>query len=269
MLYLTDSHCHLEQVPDPDSAVARAAEVGVTTIMAVAEDAASGQAVLELRQRFPGQVKAAIGLHPCHTPSLTDEQLAQELVFVKENLAAADQLGEVGLDFKYADSDKEQQRQRRFLGQQLTLAAEAGKSINLHSRRAQRQTMEVAIDYTKRTGLGAQLHWFTQSKKLIRLCNQAGVYVSVGPSLLGSEQACQVAAVIERDLLLLETDSPVPFDGESARPFWVRRVAEKVAELWGCDLEEVALRTQANFARLLGESPAAPSRDPSPDPLPF
>ena len=249
---LTDSHCHLEQVEDHQKALQEAEADGVTRVVAVAEDEASSKTVLELKERYPSQILAGIGFHPMFTVSRSPEEVESCLQFVDQNMARADELGEVGLDFKYAKSEPEQLFQRQVLQQQLQYAARDGKPINLHSRWALRQTMEVAVDFTRETGLGAQLHWFTQSKKLIRITNPARVYVSVGPTLLYDDSSRQVAATIDRELLLLETDSPVPFQGESARPAWVRRVAEVVAELWECDLSEVAEQTEQNLERYLG-----------------
>ena len=111
--------------------------------------------------------------------------------------------------------------------------------------------MNAAIEYSRDTGLSAQLHWFTSSKKLIRLTNRAGVFVSVGPSIIESKDARSVAAAIDRNLLLLETDSPVEFEGRPAEPSWVARVAQVVAELWECDLKEVSRQTEENFQRYL------------------
>lgn len=252
---MTDSHCHLEQLPDPEAAISAFLKAGGTRIVSVGEDEASSRRSLELKKRYPETVLAGIGFHPMFTPERSAEEIDHCLEFLEQEIAGADQLGEVGLDFKYARSEEEQTYQRQVLERQLALAAEARKPINLHSRWALRQTMEVAIDYTRITGLGAQLHWFTQSKKLIRLTNQAGLYVSVGPSLLSCEDSRRVAATIAPELVLLETDSPVPFDGVEARPDWVLQVAEVMAQLWGCELEAVGEKTEANFARFLSRSP--------------
>lgn len=250
----TDTHCHLEQLDDPESALKRAREVGVARVVAVAEDLASMESILKLRDAFPGQVLLGVGFHPMFTPSRAVREIDAALKRVEELAPQAAVVGEIGLDFKYAQEEEQKSYQREVLQRQLEIAARFGKPINLHSRWAQRQTMEVAIEFTRETGLGAQLHWFTQSKKLIRRTNEAGVYVSVGPSVLSSEEARAVTATIRPDLLLLETDGPVPFGGSSAEPSWIPRVAGVVAELWGCTLEEVGRRTEENFQRLLGRS---------------
>ena len=69
--------------------------------------------------------------------------------------------------------------QEEMLEKQFEIAARNGKPVNLHSRRGLRQVMERAVAYHRETGLNAQLHWFTQSRKLVRICNEEGIYVSV------------------------------------------------------------------------------------------
>lgn len=246
---LIDSHCHLEQVEDPDGAVAEAVRNGVARVVAVSEDAAAVARVLDLKRRFPQHVLAGVGFHPMFTPYRTREEVEADLAVLEAALGEADVVGEIGLDYKHAVTDEQREWQREVLQRQLRMAERAGLPVNLHSRRAERDTMEAAIEFTQRTGLGAQMHWFTHSRKLVRRCNEAGVYISAGPSLLTSEETRAVVATIDRRLLLLETDSPVPFDGESARPAWVARVAEAVAALWECSPAEVAEITGANFLR--------------------
>ena len=52
--------------------------------------------------------------------------------------------------------------------------------------------------------------------------------MSVGPSILFSEEALNLALSIDRGLLLIETDAPVPFGGKPASPAWAADVAERL-----------------------------------------
>ena len=172
--------------------------------------------------------------------------------FLAAHLPQAQVLGEVGLDHKWATTPEQQAFQEELLARQLALAATCAKPTNFHSRRCPRQVMERAIQFCRQTGLRAQLHWFTHSRKLIHLCNDAGIYVSVGPMLLEAPQTQAVALAIADPLLLLETDAPVPIGGLPNQPAQVRAVAEKLAALKGRPLEERAALTTANFHRYLG-----------------
>ena len=245
-----DSHCHLDQLDDPEAALA-----GVGQVVAVSESADSMPAVLALKRRYPEQVFAGLGMHPAWITRAGEDEVAQGLAWLEANLAEADVLGEVGLDYKWAATDQQQQGQQEMLTRQFDLAARLRKPVNLHSRRAQRQTMEQAIEFHRRTGLNAQLHWFTDSKKLVRICNEEGLYVSVGPTAIDDPQTQQVAMEIDRGLLLLESDAPVSVGGVQGHPARVAEVAQKLAELMNLSREEIAELTAANLRCYLGATP--------------
>ena len=253
---LIDTHCHLDQFEDPEEALDRAAERGVGRVVAVSEDPESARVALGLKKRFPGRVLAGIGLHPEWVVQKGHEDIEQALSFLAENMAAADILGEVGLDFKWAETEEQKTLQDEVLEKQFEIAARHERPVNLHSRRCLRQVMERAVAFHRETGLNAQLHWFTQSKKLVRICNQEGIYVSVGPTAIDHLQTQEVALSIADELLLLETDAPVPVVGSPGHPQRVCEVADVLARLKGVSLEEIAELTAANFARFLGADAA-------------
>ena len=253
-LTFPDVHCHLDQVEEPERAVESALEAGVRPILAVGMDQVSSERVLELRAKYPGLVLAAVGVHPSEIPGLTEAELKAELDFVEKTLASADALGEVGLDFRDAADETQRSRQRQALQQQLAWAERERKPLSVHCRRAEHDIVAVAADFAQRTGLGVNLHWFTHSEKLARVCAESGVYISPGPSILQSEPQAVVARLVAAPLLLLETDSPVEYEGEAASPIWARRVAERLAELRDLRLEQLSELLQTNVRRYLGAS---------------
>ena len=246
-----DSHCHLDQLGQPEAVLKAAAAVGVTRLVAVSENPESIASVLRLRSSHPDAVLAGLGLHPAWVVQHPRDEVETALEQLGSSLAQSDLLGEVGLDYKWAESGEQKRYQEEVLDRQLALAASLRKPINLHSRRCERQVMERAVQYRRDSGLNAQLHWFTRSKKLIRICNREGVYVSVGPTVITDAQTQAVACEIADDLLLLESDAPVPVDGQAGHPGRVREVAEVLARLQDCPVAEIARRTSANFSRYL------------------
>ena len=249
---LVDTHCHLDQLDNPQAVLDEAAAQGVERVVAVSEEPMSMRAVVELKRLFPERVLAGLGLHPAWVVQQERETVDKALAELAEQMPRADLLGEVGLDHKWATDAAQQERQERILEAQLALAARHRKPVNLHSRRSLRQTMEQAIAFHRDTGLNAQLHWFTQSRKLVRICNGEGIYVSVGPTVIGHDPTREVALTIADELLLLETDAPVPVGGQPGHPARVRAVAEELAALKGRSWEAIAELTTANFARFTG-----------------
>ncbi len=248
-----DAHCHLDQLDDPAAAIARALGAGVTRIVTVSEDLASMKKALALRKAHPGTVLAGLGIHPARSVALSKEDCKREVAFIESHLGDADLLGEVGLDFKHAATESQQKDQAELFDRLLEIAADHGKPVNIHSRRAQRAAMERAVRFTAKTGLGALMHWFTASKKLIRICAAEGVFVSVGPSVLFHDQTREVAATIPLDLLLVETDSPVPYGGTPAEPAWAARVTREMARIAGLSVRDLAERVARNLDRFLRE----------------
>ena len=212
-------------------------------------------AVLALKRRHPEQVLAGLGMHPAWVTRAGEQEVAEGLRWLEANLAEADVLGEVGLDYKWAVTDEQQARQQDILVRQFDLAECFRKPVNLHSRRAQRQTMQRAIDFRRSTGLNAQLHWFNVSKKLVRICNDEGIYVSVGPTAIDDVRTQHVALAIDRALLLLETDAPVPIGGVVGHPARVAEVAQKMAQVMDLSMGEISALTAANLQRYLGGPP--------------
>ena len=68
----------------------------------------------------------------------------------------------------------------------------------------------------------------------------------------------EIVKIAPREMLLLETDSPylapVPYRGQRNEPSFMVNVAEKIAELRGETLEEVAEYTTKNARELYGSS---------------
>ena len=253
---IPDAHCHLDEIEDPIGAVRAARDAGVAPHLAMGMDETSSRRSLEIaaeiRKDGTLQVLTGVGIHPSYVPEWDDVRLEREFAFVREMLPSVDCLGEVGLDYKDAREPDQRARQHAILDRQLALAAMHRKPVSFHSRRAERPSVARAADFVRQTGLGINLHWFTHSEKMARKCGEAGIYISCGPAILWREEQARVASLIDGDLLLTETDCPVPFNDESARPAWAARVAARLAELRGEPLEALTARLARNFRRYMG-----------------
>jgi TatD DNase family protein len=225
---LVDCHCHLYALARVENAILRARDAGVTKAVVVSEDQQSMEQTLRLRDDFPEFVLPGLGIHPVNVFAMSPQEWERAFSFLKSHAHEASCIGEIGLDFKYATTEREQEKQRKALHAQMEVAADNHLPVNLHSRRALRQTMEQAIAFHRDTGLPALLHWFAHSEKLLRQTNREGIFVSVGPSILFSEEALNLACTVDAQLILLETDTPVPFRGKPASPAWVAEVAERL-----------------------------------------
>ncbi len=252
MVSIADAHCHLADLPDPARAIEEAAAAGAGPILAVAMGPEDGARVLDLKARHPGQVLAGVGLHPSRVPEITDEEAAAELKLLAERAPGADFIGEIGLDYKDAVDGEQRRRQGEILERLLDIAEHARLPVNMHTRRADRELVEIARAFRARTGLGVILHWFTHSKKLAWRCADSGIFISAGPSIVIDPKQMDVARAVARELLLVETDSPVAYAGSEARPSWTPRIARRLAAERGEDPEAFAGLLTENLRSWLG-----------------
>jgi TatD DNase family protein len=223
-----DSHCHLYSLPNVEEAISRARDAGVEKVVVVSEDLNTMEQTLRLRDNFPNFALPGLGVHPVNVLTMSQHEWEKSYSFLRIHAHEASCIGEIGLDYKYATTEEEKKSQLRALHAQMEIAVENNLPLNLHSRRALRQTMEEAIAFYNNTGLPVLLHWFSHSIKLLKITNKAGIFVSVGPSILFSDEALTLAYAINPQLVLVETDTPVPFNGKPSQPAWVVSVAEKL-----------------------------------------
>lgn len=225
---LIDAHCHLYSLSGIEDAILSACDAGVSKAIVVTEDLDTMEKTLRLRDKFPEFVLPGLGIHPVNLLRMNDSEWERSFAFLKRHAHEISCIGEIGLDYKYAKTAEEQDRQIRALHAQMDVASENNLPVNLHSRRALRQTMDEAVSFHKKTGLNALMHWFAHSKKLLRITNENGIFVSVGPSILFSEESMNLAFSVDPDLILLETDTPVCYSGKPSSPAWVAKVADKL-----------------------------------------
>lgn len=223
-----DSHCHLYSLSNIEDAILHARDAGVAKVVVVSEDLQTMEQTLKLRDDFPEFVLPSLGIHPVNVLYMSNSEWERAFSFLRLHANECSCIGEIGLDYKYATTEKEKEKQRAALHGQMEVAAENHLPINLHSRRALTQTMQEAVAFHKDTGLPTLLHWFAHSLKLLRRTNKEGIFVSAGPSILFSEDALSLAFAIDIQLVLVETDAPVPFNGRPSYPAWVVEVAEKL-----------------------------------------
>ncbi|HPT82662.1 MAG TPA: TatD family hydrolase [Limnochordia bacterium] len=244
---MIDSHAHLNDPrfqSDLPEVVARAQEAGVRHIVNVGYDLASSQLAVELAERFPG-LWAVVGLHP-HDARLWDDQLRSQL----KDLAGHPKvlaIGETGLDYYYDNSPRETQRE--VFRRQLSLAEELDLPCVIHSREAAQDTLEIMREYPQ---VRCLLHCYSGSLEMADLYLELGCYFSFGGPITfqNANRLRTVAAGIPLERILLETDCPYltphPHRGKRNEPAYLGLIAEKLGEIHGVSVEEVARITAAN-----------------------
>jgi TatD DNase family protein len=102
------------------------------------------------------------------------------------------------------------------------------------------------------------LHCFSGDWTVAEVALAHGFYLSI-PGTVTYPKAEVQHEVVRRcpmERLLIETDAPflapVPFRGKDNEPAYVLYTAQKIAQLRGCALDEVALQTTRNAHNAFG-----------------
>ncbi|MCL6626435.1 TatD family hydrolase [Alicyclobacillus shizuokensis] len=264
---LFDSHCHLFDDrfrDDLDAVLKRARQAGVTGFVVPGVDLATGEQALALARQH-GDIYAAVGLHP--------ESLAEASLADVPAIAALTQdervvaVGEIGLDYYWDTAPRDVQQE--VLRAQLRLAKERRLPVIIHNRDATLDTVRL-LEEEAAPELTGVMHCFSADWPAAERCLAIGFYISFGgPVTFKSNKVLQeVAARVPDDRLLVETDSPYlsphPLRGKRNEPERVRLVAEKLAELRGQTVDEVARLTTGNARRLFGIEDGAKAREDGP-----
>ena len=246
-----DTHAHYDDKAfdeDRDSLLAALPEAGVTLVIDPVCDVKSSRAAIELAARYE-HVYAAVGIHPEELGDFTEENLNEIAHLAMDGKCVA--IGEIGLDYYWDDTYKAEQKE--LFRRQIELALELSKPIIVHDREAHGDSLELVSRYPELRGV---FHCFSGSAEMAKELLRRGWYLGFdGPvTYKNARKALEVMELCPIDRLLLETDSPYlapePVRGRRNEPANVYHVAEKIAELRGESLEELAAFTTENALRV-------------------
>ena len=251
---LIDSHAHIyyrDYAADFDDMLKRAEDAGVAAIMVVGTDIESSREAVELAEKYP-QLYASVGIHPHDAGRVTDAcyDVIRSLAVSSAKVVA---IGEIGLDFYRDRSPRDVQELvfRRF----LQLAAELNRPVIVHDRDAHDRVMTILREEPVRTGV---LHCFSGDAAMALEATALGFYISIPGTITyaGNQSLRDVVQRVSIDHMLVETDcpylTPVPHRGKRNEPAYVLLAAEKVAEVKGLTLADVARITTKNSSDLFG-----------------
>ncbi len=251
---LVDSHAHLTMFePDEVEAVLdRAAAAGVGGVIVPATGPGDLDPVVELADRWPDRVAGAVGVHP-HEASALDDGLKRRVRTLLEGRGIV-AVGEVGLDYHYMNSPREDQLAA--LRWHLDLAVEAGLPVILHNRESWEDLRHILAEYVGR--LRGVCHSFSEGEAVTRRVVELGLFVGISGMVTfnRADNVRETARAAGLERLLVETDSPylapVPHRGRRNEPAFVVHVAERVAEELEVPVDDVALATTRNVRHLFG-----------------
>jgi TatD DNase family protein len=258
-----DAHAHLDacgcvDAADVAAALGRAAAVGVTRVVTVADDLASAGWVVAAAH-WDDRVAGAVALHPTRTATFSDADRSGIERLAGDPRVVA--VGETGLDY-YWDYSPPAAQQEAFRWH-IDLAKRLGKPLMIHDRDAHADVLRLLDEE------GAPdrvvFHCFSGDAAMARTCVDAGYVLSfAGPVTFKNAAALrEAAALVPDDQLLVETDAPFltphPHRGRANEPYCLPWTVRGLAAVRGVTAERVAVgaRRTAEAVFRLDDLPAA------------
>lgn len=224
---------------------------GVGTIVNASATVESWDKVLELTKEYPF-VYGMIGVHPDEVGALDEEKFARMERLLQEEKVVA--VGEIGLDY-YWDNESHEVQKRWFI-RQLELARKWNMPVNIHSREAAADTLEIMKKYAQ--GMKAIIHCYSYSKEMAEEYVKMGYLIGVGGvvTFKNARRLKETVEAIPLSHIVLETDcpylAPEPNRGKRNSSLNLSYVAQAIADLKGVTAEEVIKVTEENAKAFYG-----------------
>jgi TatD DNase family protein len=251
-----DTHCHLyvtEFDHDRAEMIGRALDSGVYKMMLPNIDEQSIRGMLELVSAYPGHCFPMIGLHPCSVKG----DFMEVLDLMEQELVSGTYVGvgETGIDL-FWDTTYRQQQIEAF-ERQIGWAKKFRLPVIIHSRESLDLTIEL-IERHHDQDLKGIFHCFSGTQEQVNRIEKLGFKVGIGGvATFKKTGLAEMLAQIPLSMMVLETDSPylapVPYRGKRNEPSYLSLVGQKIADVLGMPLEEVARITSGNAESVYGK----------------
>jgi TatD DNase family protein len=252
-MQFVDTHAHIYSrkfSEDVHEMVARSFESGVERIYMPNIDSESIDSMLALEDAYPGRCFSMMGVHPCSIKEGFESELKIAEEWLRKRKFAA--IGEIGTDLYWDKALIDYQKEAFTI--QCQWAKEYGLPIVIHCRESIDLTIDL-VESLKDEQLNGVFHCFTGSANQAKRILELGFFLGIGGvSTFKNGGLDAVLPQLGANGLVLETDSPylapVPHRGKRNEPSYIPIIAQRVSELTGLSLAEVAETTTRNADQL-------------------
>lgn len=248
---LVDAHAHFDlyRAEDLPAALAEVEQYRIWTIC-VTMDPESYTRARQIAADSPWLLPV-FGVHPWNGAAWADR--LDELAGLT---AESPMIGEIGLDHYFRKEESTYPQQRQTFEFFLRAAKEQDKIVNLHTKGAEQEVLDLLRDYDLRRVI---VHWYSGPLTVLDQLIAHGVYLTVGVECLLSDGIREIARRIPQDQLLTETDNPGGWKGftkgEYGMPHLLGAVVDELAVVRGTTRDDVIATVRANMLRLIGDDP--------------
>ena len=252
-----DTHAHLDYpdfAKDFDEMQQRAVTSGIIKAISIGTDLESSGRAIKLAERYPA-IYAVVGWHPSHALDAPQDIRAALREMAKHPKVVA--LGETGFDYHHlpsrdkkggeADDVAYKARQRELFNQHLEVAADTGLNCVIHQRDSLEDTLLALSPYAER--VRGVFHCFSSTEQNLRRILEMGCLVSYTGivTFKNGQNVRDCVAATPMGKFMLETDcpylAPVPYRGKRCEPAYVKEIAELIAQVKGCSLDQLSEAT--------------------------
>ena len=249
-MHFIDTHAHIyltEFDDDRTEMMQRTADANVKTTILPAIDSSTHEKMMAAASAYENCF-SMIGLHPCSV----NQNFEKELLIINQYLAQQKfiAIGEIGLDFYWNKTFSSEQY--KAFHQQIEIALQYNLPIVIHSRNAIDECIEVVRLHP---GIRGVFHCFSGNEMQAGEIIDLGFMLGIGGVITFKNSG--VDKIIEKiglSKVILETDAPyltpVPYRGKRNEPSYIPLIAQKLATLCHCSMNDVAQITTQNAKNL-------------------
>ena len=250
---LFDSHAHYDDSQydiDRDEIIKKVFSEGITKIINAGASFETSKNAINLAEKYDF-IYAAVGIHPQDIKNIDNELSEIEKLSRHPKVVA---IGEIGLDYHW---NKDKTQQIEAFAKQIELANKVDLPIVIHSRDAYIDTINVLKNIVNANKSGV-FHCCPLNAELVRDALDLGYNISFAGAITfkNAKNADEIIKMVPMDRLQIETDapylSPEPFRGKRNDSTKIRYIAQKIADVKGVSVKEVAKVTYENTMRMFG-----------------
>ena len=255
---IIDSHCHLTYDPlfsSLDETIKRANKDGVKYLLTISTEDKSYEKILTIVKNYDC-VYGTYGIHPHEVKNhlnCNSKDIISKINKSKKIIG----IGETGLDFYYNHSEKTAQIES--FKQHIFAAQEAKKTLIVHTRSAEEETLKILKEEKKKKDFKILIHCFTGSKDFAFKLLDLGAYISASGvvTFKKSKELAETFEKIPTERILVETDSPYlapePLRGKPNEPGYITHTVKFLSNIKNISYENFSNQTTKNFFDLFGK----------------
>jgi len=246
---MIDTHAHLYDdifMNDIESNINQLLDAGIKEVWLPNCDVETLGSLLNLSTSYPELCKPMIGLHPTYVKNDYIEQLKLLKSFLDKSKFLA--IGEIGLDYYWDVTYKNEQIDA--FKTQCHWALEENSWVDIHCRKAYADLIAILSmkEFDQLTGI---IHCFSGDVSEATRLTNLGYSLGIGGVITyKNTNLFDSFKHIDLSYIVLETDSPyltpVPFRGKPNHPQYLTLIAQKLADLYQMNVDEIIKITTEN-----------------------